>query len=134
LKRKDNAMAQALRKPDSDTRSYAERIRELVEQDYVGAARKLVAEAVEHGEQDEEFLKWQRALAPAVSKVSRNKELDPDPMLDLNWIWQHREDYCGQWVALLEGELLASSQSLDEVVSHLETNPAGRRVLFHYID
>jgi hypothetical protein len=127
-------MAQALGKSDPDTRSYAERIRELVEQDYVGAARRLVAEAVEHGEQDEEFLKWKRVLAPAVSKVSRNKELDSDPMPDLSWIRQHREDYCGQWVALLEGELLASSQSLDEVVSHLEKNPAGRRVLFHYID
>ncbi len=127
-------MAQALRKPDLDTRPYAERIRELVENDYVGAARKLVAEAVEQGEKDAEFLKWQRVLAPAVSNVSRNKELDSDPMPDVNWIREHRADFCGQWVALLEGELLASSQSLDEVMSHLEKNPVGRRVLFHYID
>jgi hypothetical protein len=127
-------MAQALRKPDPDTRSYAERIRELVEQDYVGAARRLVAEAVEHGEQDEEFLKWQRALAPAVSRISRNQELDSDPMPDMSWIRQHRGEYRGRWVALLEGKLLASSQSLDEVVSQLEKNPVGRRVLFHYID
>ena len=57
-------MAQALRKSDPDNRSYAERIRELVEQDYVGGARKLLAEALERGEQDAELLQWQRVLAP----------------------------------------------------------------------
>jgi hypothetical protein len=127
-------MAQALRKPDPDTRSYAERIRELVEQDYVGAARKLMAEAVEQGAQDEELLQWQRVLAPAVSRISLNQELDSDPMPDVSWIRQHGGDYRGQWVALLEGELLASSRSLDEIMFHLEKNPVGRRVLFHYID
>ena len=59
------ATRRALRKPDPDIRSYAERIRELVEQDYVGGARKLLAESV-MGAADEELLKWQRVLAPAV--------------------------------------------------------------------
>ena len=128
------ATRRALRKSGRDTRSYAEKIRELVEQDYVGGARKLLAEALESGAPDEELLKWQRILAPAVSKISSNKELDSDPMPDVNWIRQHGRNYCGQWVALLEGELLASSPSLDEVTSHLKKNPPGRRVLLHYID
>ena len=41
--------AQPLRKPDPDHRSYTERIRELVEQDRVEGARKLLAEALEQG-------------------------------------------------------------------------------------
>jgi hypothetical protein len=128
-------MAKALRKPqEEETRSYTERIRDLVEQDYVGGARKLLAEALENGAPDEELLKWQRVLAPAMSKISSNKELDSDPMPDVNWIRQHGKNYCGQWVALLEGELIASSPSLDEVTSHLKKNPPGRRVLLHYID
>jgi hypothetical protein len=127
-------MAQPLRQPAPDTRSYSERIRELVEKDYIGAARTLLSEALEQGEEDREILKWQRVLEPAVSKVSENKALDSDPTPNLNWIRQHREDYCGQWVALLEGELHASSPSLEEVLSDLEEKPLGRRVLLHYID
>jgi len=126
--------AQPLRKPDPDTRSYAERIRELVEQDYVGAARKLLAEALEKGEQDEELLKWKKVLSPAVSRISENTELDSDPMPDVHWIRQNWRDYRGQWVALLGGELLASSPSLDVVFSHLERKPPNRRILLHYID
>jgi len=126
--------AQPLRKPDPDTRSYTERIRELVEQDYVGGARLLLAEALERGEQDEELLKWKKVLAPAVSRISENKELDSDPMPDVHWIRQNWRDYRGQWVALLEGNLLAHSPSLDEVSSHLEKNPPGRRYLLHYVD
>lgn len=128
------ATPQALRKPNPDTRPYAERIRELVEHDYVGGARKLLAEALEKGEQDEDLLEWQRVLAPAVSKISSNEELDSDPMPDVSWIRQHGSEYYGQWVALLEGKLLASSSSLDEVVSYLEENPPNRRILLHYID
>jgi|SRR3954449_12215698 hypothetical protein len=132
--KKDDAMAQPLRKPEPDTRPYAERIRELVEQDYVGGARKLLAEALEGGELDEDLLKWQQVLVPAVSKISSNEELDSDPIPDVNWIRQHEREYSGQWVALLEGELLASSPSLDDVIFHLEKNPPDRRILLHYID
>jgi hypothetical protein len=128
------ATPQALRKPNPDTRPYAERIRELVEHDYVGGARKLLAEALEKGELDEDLLKWQQVLAPAVSKISSNEELDSDPMPDVNWIRQHEREYSGQWVALLAGELLASSPSLDDVIFHLEKNPPDRRILLHYID
>lgn len=128
------ATPQAVRKPNPDTRPYAERIRELVEQDYVGGARKLLAEALEKGERDEDLLKWQQVLAPAVSKISGNEELDSDPMPDVVWIRQHEREYRGEWVALLAGELLASSPSLDEVISYLEENPPERRILLHYID
>ena len=48
-------MAHALRKPEPDTRSYVERIRDLVEQDYVGGARKLLAEAIQQGEQTRSY-------------------------------------------------------------------------------
>jgi hypothetical protein len=128
--------AQPLRKPEPDTRSYTERIRELVEQDYVGGARRLLAEALEKGEQDEELSGWQRVLAPAVSRtVPRDEKDSPsDPMLDVDWIRQNWRNYRGQWVALLEGDLLAHSPSLDEVSSYLEKNPPGRRYLLHYVD
>jgi hypothetical protein len=126
-------MAQALRKPVEETRSYAERIRDLVENDYVGAARKLVAEAVQQGEQDEDLLQWQRVLAPAKTlRVGGPRDFDRTP--DVEWMRQHWNDYRGQWVALLHGELLAHSESLDEVTSILKQNEYDYPPLLHYLD
>ncbi|MFL6192579.1 MAG: hypothetical protein ACJ75H_00300 [Thermoanaerobaculia bacterium] len=129
----DDAMAQPLRNPDPETRSYAERIRELVEQERVPAARKLLAEALEHGEVDEDLAGWQRVLAPAQSRIS-NKERDFDRTPEILWIQQHGDRYHRQWVALLGSEWLAHSESLEAVVSELQKNRPARRPLLHYID
>jgi len=126
--------AQPLRKPDPDHRSYTERIRELVEKDYIGAARKLLAEALEIGDHGEDLSGWQQVLAPAVSRISANKELDFDRTLELNWLKEHWKDYRGEWVALLGGELLAHSSSLAEVRAQLKSNPPARRCLIEYVE
>ncbi|HEY3570990.1 MAG TPA: hypothetical protein VGP73_23870 [Thermoanaerobaculia bacterium] len=125
-------MAQPLRKPEPDTRSYAERIRELVEQDYVGAARKLLAEALEKGDHGEDLSGWQRVLAPV--KVLRvGGELDIDRTPDFQWLKDHSDTYRGQWVALFAGELLAHGESLRALRAQLEDHPLGDRALLHRI-
>lgn len=127
---KDDAMAQPLRKPDPDTRPYAERIRELVEQDYVSAARELLAEALEKGNHGEDLSGWQRVLAPA--KILRvGGELDIDRTPDFQWLKDHGETYRGQWVALFGGELLAHGENLKQLLAELEHHPRGRRALLH---
>jgi len=131
--KKDDAMAQPLRKPEPDTRPYAERIRELVEQDYVGAARKLVAEALENGEHDEELLQWQRVLAPA-RFLGFSDELDPDRTPEMNWVTAHREEYRGQWVAVAEDRLVAHSEDIQEVYSAAKAVKLNRRPLLLYIE
>ncbi|HEY0553938.1 MAG TPA: hypothetical protein VGG20_06695, partial [Thermoanaerobaculia bacterium] len=55
-------MAQALRKPTNEKRSYIERISDLVNHDCVQGARRLVAEAIRLGERDEDLLRWQSVL------------------------------------------------------------------------
>jgi hypothetical protein len=130
--RKDDAMAQPLRKPEPDTRPYAERIRELVEQDYVGAARELLAEALEKGDHGEDLSGWQRVLAPAkVLRVGGPKDIDRTP--DIEWIRKNWQDYRGQWVALLGGELLAHSESLHDVLPVLKKKEGAPPPLLHYI-
>lgn len=126
-------MAQALRKSDPDNRSYAERIRELVEQDYVAGARKLLAEALERGEQDAELLQWQRVLAPA-KFLGFSDELEPDRTPEFEWLRTHRKDYPGQWVALAEDRLLAHSADIREVDSAVKTMTLSRRPLLLYIE
>jgi hypothetical protein len=129
----DETMAQALRKPtQEETRSYRDRIRELVEQDRVGAARALLAEALEHSDSGEDLSLWREILAPArVSKSSKERDFDRSP--EMHWLAQHGREYRGKWVALLGEELLAHSTSLKTVVAALEKNKPKRRPLLHYI-
>lgn len=127
-------MAQVLRKVQRETRSYDERIRELVEADRVGAARGLLTEALEGEDHGEDLSGWQRVLAPAQSRPNSSRELDFDRTPDIRWINEHEDDYRGQWVALLDGELLAHAASLEKVVSALEKDRPSRRPLLHYID
>lgn len=126
-------MAKALRKPSEETRPYAERIRDLVEQDYVGGARKLLAEALEKGDHGEDLSGWQRVLAPAkILKVGGPRDIDRTP--DFDWLKQHWEDYRGQWVALLGGKLLAHSKSLKDVLAALKKDETPHPALLHHID
>jgi hypothetical protein len=127
-------MAQALRKPDQEeTSSYREKIRALVEADRVGAARTLLAEALQKGDHEEDLSRWQAILAPAkVSKSTKERDFDRSP--ELGWLARYGNQYPGQWVALLGDELLAHSKSLGEVVAALEKNKPKRRPLLHYID
>ena len=127
-------MAQPLRKIEPETRSYSERILELVEADKVGGARRLLAEALEHGAQEEGLAYWQKVLAKGGPGRPVKGEPDFDRTPDIQWIREHSETYRGQWVAVLGGELLAHSQSLDEVVQVLEQNKPARSPLLHYID
>jgi hypothetical protein len=126
-------MAKALRKPqEEEPRSYVERIRDLVEQDYVGAARKLLAEALERGDHGEDLSGWQRVLAPAKTiRVGGERDIDRTP--DFQWLKDHGDMYRGQWVALFGGELLASGEDLENLLAQLEDHPWGQRALLHRI-
>lgn len=123
--------------PEEEPRSYVERIRELVEQDRVGAARKLAAEAVAQGVQEEGLLRWKELLAPG-RILGLSPERDIDRTADFRWLRTHGPSYVGQWVALFDGELLAHASSQKELGRLLdargwESRP-GRRALLHFIE
>jgi hypothetical protein len=126
-------MAKALRKPqEEETRSYTERIRELIEQDCVQGARKLLAEALARGEQEPDFPILQSVLAPAkILRVGGERGVDRAP--DFQWLKDHSSEYRGQWVALFAGELLAHGKSLEDVTAQLEAHPSENRALLHRI-
>jgi|tagenome__1003787_1003787.scaffolds.fasta_scaffold20436151_1 hypothetical protein len=121
-------MAQPLREPQDETRSYTERIRELIEQDRVGGARKLLAEALERGAQEKDLALLQRILGPAkFLRVGGERDIDRTP--DFQWLKDHGDMYRGQWVALFGGELLAHGENLKDLLAELEKHPLGRRAL-----
>jgi hypothetical protein len=81
-------------------------------------AQQLSIQAVKHYPQHEEILKYAHILAPP--KVTVEKRLpDRDPEVNQDWIKQNRTQYRGQWVALRNGQLLASASSIDRLVEQL---------------
>jgi len=133
-KKRDETMTQALRKPtEEETRSYYDRIRELVEAERVPAARKLLAEALEKRDHGEDLSGWQRVLAPA-KVIGVGGERDIDRTADIQWLQEHAREYDGQWVALLGGELLAYATTLEEVLSVVKEKKPQHRPLLHRID
>jgi hypothetical protein len=126
-------MAQPLRKLEPDTRSYTDRIGELIEQDRVQGARKLLAEALERGVHEEAFPILQRVLGPA-KFLGFSDEVDPDRTPEMNWVAAHREEYRGQWVAVAEDHLVAHSEDIKEVYSVAKSAKLNRRPLLLYIE
>lgn len=126
-------MAQPLRKPVPEPLSYSDRIRERVEADDVMGARALVAEAVERGEADKDVLAWQRVLAPS-KPIRVGGERDIDRTADLKWFEEHGKEYQHEWVAVLQGELLGHSASLDDVMAAVKQRNLRYPPLLHYIN
>jgi hypothetical protein len=127
-------MGHALRKIEPASRSYSERIRELVEADKVGGARRLLAAALERGEKEPDLSEWQKVLAKGKPIRVGGSDLDFDRAPEVTWIREKSAPYKGQWVALLGDELLAHSKSLDEVVLILKENKPSRRPMLHFVD
>ncbi len=125
-------MGHALRKIEPEPRSYRERIRELVEADKVGSARRLLAEALTLEKQDPELAEWQRVLAPG-RVLGTTSELGPELTPEFRWLDANSENYQGQWVALAEDRLLAHSEDANEVLTAIKGMKLGRRPLLHYI-
>jgi predicted CopG family antitoxin len=125
-------MGQALKKIGPESRSYSERIRELVEADKVGGARRLLAEALEREEQDPDLSEWQKVLAPG-RVLGTSSELGPDLTPEFQWLDANSRNYRRQWVALAENHLLAHSEDRDEILSTLQGMKLGRRPFLHYI-
>ncbi|MEZ4714400.1 MAG: hypothetical protein R3A44_44880 [Caldilineaceae bacterium] len=86
------------------------------------AARTLAATGAAKYPAHAELQKAARILAPP--KVLR-RNLAPDPTLraNHNWLRTHRLEYSGQWVALRNGQLLASGDSLQELTNAFPVSP-----------
>lgn len=81
-------------------------------------ARHLSTQGAEYYSQHSKLQKYARILSPP--KVIRN-DLPPDPTLKTNrdWLKTHSESYRGQWVALRDGQLIGSADSLKSLVDQI---------------
>ena len=75
-------------------------------------ARAIAADAHRLYPDDPDLARYWRVLAPpvatAVTRPSR-----PDIRADFDWLRTHHNEYAGRWVALKDGQLLATAESVD---------------------
>lgn len=126
-------MSKALKVAHEDADAlWVSRIREHLLRDEVGVARKLLAEALEHGVAGPDIERLQRLLgAPRMRLVPPVQTTDLSA--EYRWFEKNGESYRGQWVALLGEALLAHAETLSEVMAQLKSHPTSQPPLVHYL-
>jgi hypothetical protein len=82
------------------------------------AARKLATTGIQKFPNHSELKKMSALLAPPKVTVSKRT---PDPGIRANrdWLKNNRAEFIGSWVALKNGELLNSANSVDELIAEI---------------
>jgi hypothetical protein len=105
-----------------------ERIRSLVEEGRILEARDLLKTA---GDQVPAESNLRRVLGPP--RVSKSDLLDVDRSPEFRWLKKHAAEHQGEWVALVEENLVASSTTLKELLAHLDRLQFEREPLIHHL-
>lgn len=74
-----------------------------------------------------EIQKYAQILAPAKVKPG-DPTPQPEGAKDIQWLKEHQQEYSGQWVALLRGELLGAAPTLKELTRQVGS-PKGTAML-----
>lgn len=81
-------------------------------------AWKIATEGLEHYPDHTELQKYAYILAPPKVRVVP-RDRSRDVQADIDWIKQNRVEYQGRWVAIKNGQLLASGKSHDDVIAQV---------------
>ena len=81
-------------------------------------AWKIATEGLEHYPDHAELQKYADILAPPKVRVVP-RDRSRDVQANLEWIQQNRAEYRGRWVAIKNGEFLASGKDIDEIVGQI---------------
>ncbi len=121
------AVIDAIERKDFSPQDYARLIRLALSAGAHLKARKLAQEAAGRFPEDEELEKTARILAPP--QVASAK-LPPSPAVrdNHNWLKTFGGEYRGLWVALKDGALLGSAQTLQQLIAQVG-NPKDRGIL-----
>lgn len=93
--------------------AYAERVRELISEERVAHARRLLREGLEANPDDLHLNRLDRLLAlPKTAKIAKR---DVDRTEEFRWLARNREEYRDRWVAVLGKDLVACAESLKEL-------------------
>ena len=108
---------------------YVELIQDHLAHGRILAAQKLFEFARDLIPSDSKLAK---ALAPP--KIKKSDRRDVDRSAEFHWLDMNSGRFRGQWVALVGDNLVASAESLDELLSTLRASPPPGKPLIHHLD
>jgi hypothetical protein len=128
---KNKASGVANEPPAKPVATLVAQIRSLMAEERISSARELADTAFRlHPDRDELRL-LREALYPG--SVARRKLSDSSHRQNMEWLTLHQEEHRGKWVALLDGELVASDANLDVLMSAVSPLGSDRKPLVHHI-
>ena len=105
---------------------YLEHARYLLSEQRVEAARSVLARGAKHYPNDTKLSRLLRAISPG--QVSKKNRRTHNKKKEMEWLAKHGEEYRGRWVAIAEGELLASSVKLESLLSQIRPQRQSERL------
>ena len=115
----------------TDRLPYASLIRGMLDRDQVTSARTLLTVALADQPKDGTLRTAAGILALPTS--ARKPLRDRDRTLEYAWLTRHCADHRGEWVALVGNELVASAQSLKDLLAALERSGRRGDALIHRV-
>lgn len=112
-------------------RDVLDRLRQLVEDGQIGAARRLTQEAVRRFPDDPSMQLAKRVLAKG--EPSPVPYVQPTAAAEYEWLDRPPEEARGKWVALIGSELVAMADSVDELMKLLRSRKLSRFPLVHHL-
>ncbi len=111
--------------------SFLEEIHRIIDSGTLKGAREVAARGLELYPDHPELLQFHHALRPfEVRVVPGYNSFDPRP--NYEWFKKNAKDYRGKWVGLYMGELVAATDTFEEVIQALrDRDPRGS--LIHHI-
>lgn len=115
----------------TDRLPYASLIRGMLDRDQVASARTLLSVALAEQPSDSEL----RIVAAVLARpTSVRKALrDRDRVREYAWLTSHGAEHRGQWVAVVGNELVASADSLKQLLLSLEASEHRGDALIHRV-
>ncbi|MEA2601487.1 MAG: hypothetical protein QOF89_2479 [Acidobacteriota bacterium] len=113
---------------EGESLTIEEQVRSLVEEGRISEARRLLDTA---GELVPAESKIREILSPP--RVKQSDKRDVDRSAEFRWIKAHEASHRGKWVALVEEKLVASSDSLKELLVQIDQLQFDRRPLIHHL-
>ncbi len=121
--------------PDSLTaEEFAGKIRSLLDGQKLVAAMREAARGAKLFPGDSWLRQADRVLNPRKVSVVPARDQHLDRRKEYEWLRRHRDEYRGKWVALMEDELIASSESFDEVLREVRARRLAAHPLVHRVE
>ncbi len=106
-------------------------LRDLIADDRVGTARRLLAEAVRRFPDHARIKLAQRVLAEG--KASPNPFAQPTASAEIEWLREPPEEARGKWVALIGSELVGMADSAADLMAFLRSKHLDQLPVVQYI-